>query len=81
MANETPAVVEASTVVTNLDGTVLNSAPKATSGELSSGEGLLNFAMYCAVKGIPVLHQAGMRAFTNLESATLASWDVVFKNY
>lgn len=45
-------------------------------------EGAVSFKTYCAMKGIadPVM-QAGMRAYTLVQRATVQDWDAIFKTY
>lgn len=75
-----PLTVEARTEVRMMDGTLLN-APPSAKAEPPPSEGKLTFSMYCTVKAIPVQRQAGMRAFTNINEASLSEWSAIFKRY
>jgi len=63
-----------------LDGTQVN-ASIATSPVAPSGDGPLTFDMYMTVRNVPAQRRAGMRAFTTLQSATLADWNRIFRSY
>lgn len=46
-----------------------------------NGDGPITFDMYMTVRNVPVQRRAGMRAFTPVQSATLADWNRIFRNY
>lgn len=75
-----PLPVESSTVVTTDRGAVVNAAPVAKEERAPSGN-TLTFSMFCRVRAIPIQRQAGMRAFTTIDEATLSEWDALFKRY
>jgi hypothetical protein len=75
-----PLPVESSTVVTTDRGAVVNSPPVAKEDPAPSGN-QLTFSMFCRVRAIPIQRQAGMRAFTTINEATLSEWDALFKRY
>lgn len=41
----------------------------------------MSFAMFMAVRQVPVREQAGMRAFTSIQQATFAEWTTIFSAY
>ena len=72
--------VDARTEV-SLNGVVVNPAiPEVVIPEVPKG-GPLSFAMFAAMKGIPQKHHAGMRAFTDVQQATLTEWNAIFAAY
>ena len=75
-----PLPVESSTVVTTDRGAVVN-APPVTKDDPPPGGNKLTFSMFCRARGIPIQRQAGMRAFTTIDEATLSEWDALFKRY
>ena len=46
-----------------------------------TGDGPITFDMYMTVRNVPVQRRAGMRAFTTVQSATLADWNRIFRSY
>lgn len=75
-----PVKVTSSTVVTSIDGSVINAAPAQAPG-VGTVESPMNFEMYCSVKGFPPDQWAGRRAFTRTQMATLPEWDAIFAAY
>lgn len=75
------AKLKGSTTVKSESGVVLNAAPADVSSPPPPKAELLSFENYCALKNVPVLHQAGMRAFTTTKLATLTEWSRIFSRY
>ena len=75
------ASVSASTEVRTVDGALVNAPDAGVRPEPTPADGFITFSMYCTVRRIPVQRQAGMRAFTKTNEATLSEWDAIFKRY
>lgn len=73
--------VEAQTEVRTSAGVLVNAPDTGFKVEKVPSEGKLTFSMYCTTRNIPVQRQAGMRAFTKTNEATLSEWDAIFKRY
>jgi hypothetical protein len=63
-----------------LEGEQVN-ASIATASVAPTGDGPITFDMYMTVRNVPAQRRAGMRAFTAIQSATLADWNRIFRNY
>jgi hypothetical protein len=72
-------IVTASTLVLDADKRPVNQPP-AVAYEAPKGD-VLTFSMYLTIRGIPAQRQAGMRAFTSVQQATLIEWDAIFRRY
>lgn len=79
MSNESKKV-QAKTEVRTAEGKLVNPEPQLAPSA-PPPEGQLSFSMYVVARKIPVQRQAGMRAFTKINEATLAEWDAIFKRY
>lgn len=73
------AEVRAETEVKDGKGNPVFPAPKSVAAPVSGTS--LTFPMYCTIRSIPIQRQAGLRAFTNVQSASLTEWDAIFKKY
>lgn len=79
-AAEEALAVEASTIVKDGAGRVVNAAPEVPNVSVPA-DGPITFEMYCVQANIPPRHWPGRRAFTNLQLALFAEWDAAFKTY
>lgn len=76
------AHVEAMTEIRDAStGKLVNDFQPPVEKATVAGKDHLTFEMYCVQRQIPVQNRAGMRAFTQKGSATLAEWDAIFKRY
>lgn len=83
MAKKDSGVVESSTEIFDKHGDVVNKfvpASEAPSSKPSGGD-KLTFGMFCAIRRIAPQRQAGLRAFTATQYASLTEWDAIFKKY
>lgn len=79
--NEAKADAVVASTEVRTGGILINPAPTTFRVELRPSAGKLTFSMYCAQRAIPVQRQAGLRAFTQTNEASLFEWDAIFKRY